>query len=313
MAIIGQDIDQAAQFIKDGGLVGMPTETVYGLAANALNEKAVARIFEVKQRPSFDPLIVHVSSLSMLDNVASDLGDSAKRLLEHFWPGPLTLILKKKPVVPDLVTSGLDTVGVRMPNHPMALRFIEAAGLPIAAPSANPFGYISPTRPSHVDKQLGSQVDYILDGGKCEIGLESTILEVSGEIIKVLRLGGLNPELLEPFCKELILSPHSDSNPLAPGMLSSHYSPRKKLIIGSIDELIQEFPQASILSFSKVYDQRENFVLSKTQDLIEAARNLFHFLRVLDEGTSEIIISEFVPDVGLGKAINDRLKRAASL
>ncbi len=312
MAVIGQDIDQAARIILNGGLVGMPTETVYGLAANALDEKAVLDIFKVKRRPSFDPLIVHVASLEMLHSLATGLNDSAQELLYRFWPGPLTLILKKKNIVPDLVTSGHSTVAVRMPKHPMALKLIEKSGVPIAAPSANPFGYVSPTRPSHVDKQLGDQIPYILDGGKCAIGIESTILEVSDEEIKVLRLGGLSPDLLLPFKGKITFASFSSSNPVAPGMLTSHYSPKKKFVVGNLIQLMEQYPEAAILSYTTFYPGRECYVLSKKADLTEAASNLFHFMRSLDEGNNEVIIAELVPPEGLGRAINDRLVRASA-
>lgn len=312
MAAIGIDIQVAIQHLKNNRLVAIPTETVYGLAANALNDSAVARIFEVKNRPSFDPLIVHIGNLDMISSFCVPLTEVEKNLAERYWPGPMTLILKKKQIVSDLVTSGLDTVGVRMPNHALTLHLLNQLPFPLAAPSANPFGYISPTNAQHVSDQLGDKIEYILDGGPCDIGVESTIMKVEGSVVHVLRLGGLSVDQLRADGFEVIVSAHSSSKPEAPGMLTSHYAPRKTtrplMITKSNDD------HTAVLYFTKTSGRSIDRTLSPNGNLNEAARNLFRLLRELDTDThSTSILVEFVPDEGLGRAINDRLKRACAM
>lgn len=311
-AKIGKDIKKAAAILKRGGLVAIPTETVYGLAANALNPDSVVRIFEAKKRPSFDPLIVHIAHFSQVTNFATSYPDVAKRLSEEFWPGSLTLVLPKKKVIPDLVTSGLPSVGLRIPAHPLTLKLLSLLPFPLAAPSANPFGYISPTTAQHVAEQLGDRVDYILDGGPAAVGVESTIVSFEEEIPKILRWGGLELEHIAPFLGEFVSSNQSSDNPSAPGMLSSHYSPRKKVIIGNIEELIDQYGQEDclFLSFQTPHDLPGE-ILSKSGNMQEAAQNLFAAMRRLDSVAGNIILTELVPNFGLGRAINDRLTRAA--
>ena len=314
MAIIGKDISLAIQILQQGGLVSIPTETVYGLAGNALNEKAVAEIFRVKNRPTFDPLIVHLSGSDQLEKFASEIPEKAYRLVEGFWPGPLTLLLKRKPVIPDLVTSGLDRAGFRCPYHPLTLELLRELPFPLAAPSANPFGYISPTTAAHVNQQLGGQIGYILDGGPCSVGVESTIIGFEQDEVLVYRLGGITLEQLEPITGKIRTCLHSNSGPATPGQLTSHYAPRKKLLIGNISELMQQFAGQSfaVLSFKHNYGAAAQRILSPAGDLTEAARNLFRFMRELDQESIELILTEFVPETGLGPAINDRLRRAAA-
>lgn len=316
MAQIGTNIQAAAKILRNCGLVGIPTETVYGLAANALDTEAVLKIFKAKNRPSFDPLIVHISSLDRLGDFARDVPEQAIRLAEEFWPGPLTLLLPKKDIVPDLVTSGLDTVAVRMPAHPLTLELLQLLGFPLAAPSANPFGYISPTTANHVNDQLGDAVDYILDGGECGIGLESTIIGFPDGEPTVFRLGGLAIEAIETIVGAVKLMPHSSSNPQAPGMLKSHYAPSRPVTLFSDDGLDKLADSAAFLMFSKLYPgiapERQR-VLSVDGSLNEAAKNLFGFLRELDQMPVARIFAELVPEEGLGRAINDRLRRAAAL
>jgi L-threonylcarbamoyladenylate synthase len=311
-AEIGTNLEKAARILKNGGLVAIPTETVYGLAANALDTEAVLKIFQAKNRPSFDPLIVHIARLSQLNELASSIPDSAKTLIKEFWPGPLTVVLPKNDIVPDLVTSGLPSVGIRMPSHPLTHELLSLLPFPLAAPSANPFGYISPTTAQHVAEQLGDRVDYILDGGPSAVGVESTIVSFEGEVPQILRWGGLELEQLKPFLGTFDSSQQSSDNPSAPGMLSSHYAPRKRVIIGELDELIKKHIEkdCSYLSFQKPYDIPGE-VLSSTGDIREAARNLFAAMRRLDSTKGDLILTELVPDTGLGRAINDRLKRAA--
>jgi L-threonylcarbamoyladenylate synthase len=314
MAETGKDIKKAKQLLEQGQLVAIPTETVYGLAANALDAEAVTRIFQVKNRPRFDPLIIHISSLEEVHRYAENIPGKAKDLAEAFWPGPLTLLLKKKSIIPDLVTAGLPTVGIRCPDHPLTRELLAALAFPLAAPSANPFGYVSPTTPKHVADQLGDKIPYILDGGPCQVGLESTIVGFHNGMGMVHRTGGLRIEEIEEVIGNVRLNIAATASPKTPGQLHSHYAPGKKLIAGNIEELIGQFPaeKTGILSFRKNFQAPLQVILSPSGSLEEAARNLFSALRTLDESPAEIIIAEYVPDTGLGKAINDRLRRAAT-
>ena len=245
-----------------------------------------------------------------------DINPLALSLAEHFWPGPLTLILPKKNIVPDLVTSGLETVAVRIPKHPLTLQLLANIDFPLAAPSANVFGYISPTRPEHVISGLGDKVAYVLDGGFCELGIESTIVQATENTLTVLRKGGMEIEKFEQFQVPIKINEHSSSKPTAPGMLQQHYAPKTPIYLGNISELIQTHrsKKTGVLSFQKTYSQNFEAVktLSKEGNLSEAAQNLFTFLRELDNSDAEVIIAELVPEQGLGRAINDRLRRAAS-
>lgn len=314
MAEIGKDLEKARWLLENGQLVAIPTETVYGLAGNALDAAVVARIFAAKNRPSFDPVIVHTSSLQRAMDLALEFPGPAKALAEKFWPGPLTLLLKKRNIVPDLVTAGLDRVGLRCPAHVLTLRLLEALAFPLAAPSANPFGFVSPTCPEHVNEQLGDRVAYILDGGHCTVGIESTIVGFENDRPVVYRLGGLPAEKIEDVVGPVTIQLHSTSNPKAPGQLKSHYAPTKKVILGDLEMLQQKYAgqKFGILAFTKDYGTPHQVVLSKTGSVEEAAQHLFTALRTLDKMPVDIILSEPVPDIGLGRAINDRLKRAAA-
>ncbi|MFY0591438.1 L-threonylcarbamoyladenylate synthase [Roseivirga sp.] len=318
MAEIGQDIAQAKAILSKGGLVGIPTETVYGLAGNALNDRAVTSIFQVKNRPSFDPLIVHVADMNAAASFVQEIPEPAKRLADAFWPGPLTLLLKKKSNISDLVTSGLDTVAVRVPEHALTRQLLTNLNFPLAAPSANPFGYVSPTKAEHVEAQLGSRLEYILDGGACQVGLESTIISFAHDQPKVMRLGGLSVEAIEKVVGPVEIANHSSSKPAAPGMLKSHYAPKKSIVLKS------DFDRSSIENINEIgallynqYDEylpkRNQFLLSENSDLNEAAARLFLGLRTLDQHENiNTIITDFVPNEGLGRAINDRIKRATA-
>ncbi|NBP69395.1 MAG: threonylcarbamoyl-AMP synthase [Cytophagia bacterium] len=314
MAEIGKDIAKAKALLKKGKLVAIPTETVYGLAANATNADAVARIFEAKNRPSFDPLIVHVPDLHAVKRYADNLPLKALALASAFWPGPVTILFKKKDIIPDIVTSGLDTVGIRCPNHPITRALLEELDFPLAAPSANPFGYISPTTPEHVNEQLGDKIAYILDGGPCTIGIESTIVGFHNDQATVYRLGGLGIEEIEKVIGTVGIMLHSSSNPQAPGQLKSHYAPSRRLIIGNLDQALsgEVNPNVAVLSFQKDYKVQYQFILSSAGDLTEAAKNLFLGLRTLDKMPVDAILTDLVPEQGLGRAINDRLRRAAA-
>lgn len=319
MAEVGVNIERAAAYLNQGQLVAIPTETVYGLAGNALDIKAVSSIFETKNRPTFDPLILHADSLERIYPLVSSFPEKLKRLAQAFWPGPLTLLLPREEIISDLVTSGLDRVAVRVPNHPLTLALLAQLEFPLAAPSANPFGYISPTQVGHVDAQLGTQIPYILDGGACAVGLESTIVGMEGEQVVIYRLGGLDLSKIEAVVGQVTVQAHSSSNPSAPGQLASHYAPRKPFLLGNLVELvpkmIQQGKEVGVLSFNSHFStipSDRQVALSATQDLQEAAQRLFMGMRLLDESTASVILAELVPEIGLGRAINDRLKRAAA-
>jgi L-threonylcarbamoyladenylate synthase len=313
LSTIGTDSTTAAAVVSAGNLVAIPTETVYGLAANALDTKAVIKIFEAKNRPFFDPLIIHVPDASHFEKYCSNIPEIAYKLAEKFCPGPLTMLLDKKEIVPDLVTSGLPQVAIRVPKHPLTLALLQQIGFPLAAPSANPFGYISPTTAAHVEEQLGEKVAYILDGGPCEVGVESTIVGFEKDILVVYRLGGLAIEELYPFADKIEIRINQSSDPKAPGQLKSHYAPRKPLLFGNVEELTdeQKGKKIAVLSYQKKYNEHTK-VLSPSGDMQEAAHNLFAYMRELDAGDAELIIAERFPDTFLGRAINDRLERAAA-
>jgi len=314
--MIGSDIIHASQLLIDGKLVAIPTETVYGLAANAFDKEAVIKIFEVKNRPFFDPLILHTNHLNKIETLTTSIPDNLYKLAEKFMPGPLTLLLPKASIVPDIVTSGLANVAVRIPNHKITLALLSGLDFPLAAPSANPFGYVSPTKAIHVENQLGSKIDYILDGGDCEIGLESTIVGMEGGKIVVYRLGGLALEEIEGLVGKVEIKLSQSSNPKAPGMLDSHYAPKKPLYIDNIQSYIEnnKSKKIGVISYSNAYnfENVDNQILSKNKNLNEAAHNLFTSLRYFDNTDVDFIVAEKFPDSFLGKAINDRLNRAAT-
>ena len=316
--IIGKEVKEAIALLREGKLVAIPTETVYGLAGNALDENAVLEIFSVKERPAFDPLIVHVGAMEDVFHYVSDIPFGAQELMEAFWPGPLTVVMNKKNIIPDIVTSGLNTVGMRMPAHPLALELLQQLNFPLAAPSANPFGYISPTTALHVSDQLNGKIPYILDGGNCPVGVESTIVGFEEGDCVVYRLGGLTLEEIRKVTGTVRLQINSSADPKAPGMMKSHYAPRKPFYFGNASALVKQFEGKKIaqidftLPEKKSVDQVSYFSLSDIGDFPEAARNLFSLLRELDTSDFEIIIANPVPDSGLGRAINDRLKRAAA-
>ncbi|QRQ99618.1 L-threonylcarbamoyladenylate synthase [Dyadobacter sandarakinus] len=315
MATISNDIGLAKAFLVRGELVAIPTETVYGLAGNALDEQAVLSIFEVKNRPSFDPLIIHTDSLEKVHQYVSEIPEAALALAQRFWPGPLTLLLPKKSIVPDLVTSGLDRVAVRIPQHGLLLDLLKELDFPLAAPSANPFGYISPTTAAHVNAQLGSRIPYILDGGASRVGIESTIVGFEDGQATVYRLGGLAVDEIEKVIGAVNVTAHSSSNPAAPGMLKSHYAPRKPLFLGNRESFTPGHGECGYLLFDQYLNDRDTKyqrLLSPSGNMHEAAHNLFACLRELDALDIATIYAEKVPVAGLGAAINDRLQRAAA-
>lgn len=312
----GTDVSMAADYLREGMVVAIPTETVYGLACNAFDEKAVAEVFRLKNRPFFDPLIVHVSGRDVVSLITSKIPDMAIKLMDAFWPGPLTLLLPKKPSVPDLVTSGLDTVAVRMPSHPLAVELLSKLDFPLAAPSANPFGYVSPTAAEHVLQHFSGSIPYVLDGGPCDVGVESTIVGFELDDVVVYRLGGVSVESLTAVAGNVVVRSMSTNKPAAPGMLKSHYAPNVPLRISSVDDFISNHDGATtaFISFKDTFlaPGVDVFILSKTGDDMEAARNLFKVMREIDASGFTQIVAEKMPDFGLCKAINDRLQRAAA-
>lgn len=314
-------IERAVEALRAGRLVALPTETVYGLAAHALDPEAVARIFEAKGRPRFDPLIVHVSDRAAASELTSAWPEAAERLARAFWPGPLTLVLPKSRRVPDLVTAGLPSVGLRVPDHPLTLELLRRAGLPVAAPSANRFGGVSPTTAEHVRAELGEAVDLIVDGGPCRTGLESTVVSLLEDPPRLLRPGGLTVEELEEQVGELLppppTAPDDPGGRAAPGLLSRHYATATPLVIAGDERQaarLAEGRRAGLLQvlgpapagFAEVEE------LSRVGDLVEAASRLFAAMRRLDEAELELIVARLPPERGLGRAIADRLRRAAA-
>lgn len=304
--------------LRAGEVVAFPTETVYGLGADALNEHAVAQVFAVKNRPRFDPLIVHVPDQEVVRHYAVEVDERATALMTRFWPGPLTLVLKKRPIIPDLVTAGLDTVALRVPAHPVALALLRAFGNPIAAPSANPFGYVSPTTAGHVRDMLGAAIGLILDGGPCVVGVESTVCTLTEEGVVMLRPGGVTVEAIEAVVGPVMLAASSQSDPRSPGMLPRHYSPHVPLILlAAGEDLPQPCPgeRIGLLTLAPRPDT-EGYavveVLSQDGNLVEVAANLFTALHRLDGLGLERVIVEPVPERGIGRAIMDRLRRAAA-
>jgi L-threonylcarbamoyladenylate synthase len=305
-------IARATAILRDGGVVAFPTETVYGLGALVWNARAVARVFEIKARPAFDPLIVHVLDRAMLLRVAADLPEAAEALVERFWPGPLTIVLPKEPAVPSLVTAGLQTVAVRMPAHPVARALLREVGEPLAAPSANPFGRLSPTRAGRVADALGESVDLILDGGPSEFGLESTIVALEPQPA-LLRVGAIEVEAIEATIGPLILRA-SVGPALAPGQLPVHYAPRTPLRIVQPERVpMGERADAGVLTLDETF---EGYAaarrLSERGDLREAAAVFFETLHELDAMGLERIDAQPLPERGLGLAMMDRLSRAAA-
>jgi L-threonylcarbamoyladenylate synthase len=312
---MSSDLTQACALLRANELVAFPTETVYGLGANALETEAVLKIFETKGRPEFDPLIVHTRDAKSAFALARDVPKLAHQLAERFWPGPLTLVLPKKDLIPDLVTSGMPTVALRVPAHPLAHALLEAFDGPLAAPSANRFGRISPTTAEHVRSEFGDAVKLVLDGGPCKTGVESTIVSLVGPVPALLRPGGTPVEALKELIPNLSFPGSDPLHPMAPGQLPSHYAPRTPLVLAEASAhaafkgrklgLLMVGPARPSSGFERVE------VLSSKGDLREAAAGLFAAMRRLDESGLDLIIAELARDVGLGLAINDRLRRAS--
>jgi L-threonylcarbamoyladenylate synthase len=330
MELLGSDdesLRRAGECLASGGLVAFPTETVYGLGADAFDARAVARVFEAKARPSFDPLIVHLASASDIERVAEIPSREARALMDALWPGPLTLVMPKREKLPDIVTSGLATVAVRLPANAVARSIIAYSGTAVAAPSANPFGYLSPTLAEHVRRFLGDKVDIIVDGGPCSVGVESTVLDMTSDPPRILRPGGMPAETIEEVIGPIIHSRIEAHAPgglgaASPGLLDSHYAPRTPLHLLETGCLASARPSgraavlvSSAVSGSTLEACSGRFALARylspVGDLVEAAAGLFAALHELDSGGFDQIWAELAPESGLGPAINDRLRKAA--
>ena len=314
--LITTDLHKAAEALKQNNIIALPTETVYGLAGNAFEPEAIEKIFSLKKRPFYNPLIVHIKSAEYMTHIAKDIPEIAFRVAMEFWPGPLTLVLNKKSIVPDIITAGKDTVAVRMPNHPVTLELLNSLDFPLAAPSANPFGSISPTTAAHVARYFGEDLEVVLDGGECLKGIESTIIGFEGEQAVLYRLGSISAEDLEHVVGKLKHHTSDDSAPAAPGMLSRHYAPSTDTFLTKdVKEMVFSHPDKKIglLLFQEnsiSQNVAHTEVLSKEGDLNEAARNLYAAMHRLDHLNLDLIIAEKLPEEELGKSINDRLKRA---
>jgi L-threonylcarbamoyladenylate synthase len=302
---------EAATVIKRGGIIAFPTETVYGLGADVFNEAAVAKIFDAKHRPADNPLIVHIAAKDQIDTLAANLTDSARSFVEAFFPGPLTLVLHKSTRVPLIATAGLDTVGVRMPRHSMAAAFLAECGTPVAAPSANISGRPSPTTWQAVLEDLDGRIDCILRGGAAEVGLESTVVDCTGEIPVVLRTGGISIEELRQVCPDTIeLNKNTELSARSPGTRHQHYAPAAKVILVEGDTPIQD----GAAGYIGLSDRSEKFALKRVYSTKEVyARNLFEFFRECDRTGINTIYCEVVDRTGLGAALMDRLERASAI
>jgi len=317
MSIINTDINNAIEILLQDDVIGFPTETVYGLAGNIFSEKAIDKIYSIKKRPSFNPLIVHLHSVQQLSAIAKNIPEMAFDLAKYFWPGPLTLILEKQDIISNKITANKNTVAVRIPNHPLALSLLQKIPFPLAAPSANPFKSVSPTAAKHVYHYFKDEIKYILDGGDCENGIESTIIGFKNEIPVLYRHGAVSIESIEKVAGKVSIITNNETNPDAPGMLLKHYSPRTKLIVtDNIFEVIESnhHQKIGLITFYKEIispSVKHQIILSENKDFEEAARNLYAALHELDKMNLDIIITERFPEENLGRSINDRLIRAA--
>jgi L-threonylcarbamoyladenylate synthase len=316
MSIISKDLSKAVALLSAEDIVAIPTETVYGLAGNIYSEKAIKAIFETKKRPFFNPLIVHIPSIDALDDIVAYVPEKAKLLAEAFWPGPITLVLKKKATIPDLITGGKDTVAVRIPNHPLTLELLRQLPFPLAAPSANPFSSISPTTAVHVEHYFKDHIKMVLDGGACTSGIESTIIGFENGDPVIYRLGSTSLEAIETVVGQVEIKNKKDIAPEAPGMLERHYAPKTTtILVDDVAAHLDFYPNKAIgvLVFNSEInhnDLKAQIVLSKAGDMAEAASKLYDALHKLDKQNLDVIIAEKFPDYGLGKSINDRLTRA---
>lgn len=323
------NLNKPADIIKSGGLVLFPTETVYGLGANGLNSEAVKNIFIAKGRKQDNPLILHVSSYEMVETIAQNISPMERKLMEAFWPGPFTIILEKKEIVPEVVTGSLDTVGVRMPSNPIAYNLIKLANVPIAAPSANVSGKPSGTNIQDIFEELAPKVDFIIDGGECKVGLESTVVRVIDDIPVILRPGGITPDMLREVAGDVQIDKHilskieNDEKVMSPGMKYRHYAPNSKCVliysednerlVNKIKEMASEYKNPLIISSTEnlnLYNYKNVIDIGSKKDLNSIAKNIFKTLRQVDSYSPDIVLIEGVPSEGIGLAIMNRLIRA---
>ncbi|MCM8804768.1 MAG: L-threonylcarbamoyladenylate synthase [Candidatus Omnitrophica bacterium] len=307
-----KSLEKAVNILKKGGVIAFPTETVYGLGANGLNPISVAKIYEIKNRPFFDPIILHIGRKEDIKKLWKEINERAEKLIEKFWPGPLTIVLPKTEIVPYIVTAGLDKVAIRMPSHFISLEILKRVDFPIAAPSANTFGRLSPTEAKHVEEQIGDKIELIIDGGKCPVGIESTVIDLTTDRNIILRPGGIPKEDIEKVIGEVEIIEKTEKIS-SPGQLPYHYSPKTPLKILKDYKEVKDGIKAALLAFKKPL-YKEKFlkieILSEKGDIREAASNFFSSLHKLDEEGLDIIYAEPVPEEGLGIAIMDRLKKA---
>ena len=314
--MITSDINKVKTALIEGDIIALPTETVYGLAANIFQDSAVEKIFKIKKRPAYNPLIVHIASPTILEHVAKKIPYKAQELANAFWPGPLTLVLEKQNQIPNRITAGKSTVAIRVPNHPLALKLLNSLDFPLAAPSANPFGYLSPTSAEHVAYYFKKELNFILDGGPCSLGIESTIIGFENERPVLYRHGAIALEEIEKVIGPIQVKNKSNNKPSAPGMLCRHYAPKTKIqITDDISQVIKlnSDKKIGVLSFKKFTNSNSDIhqeILSISGNLEESAKNLYASLHRLDRMNLDLIITSFIPEKGLGKTINDRLKRA---
>lgn len=314
----GTDILRAKQLLDKEEIVAIPTETVYGLAANAFSEKAINKVYHAKDRPTTNPLIIHVASKNWIYEVANEINEKAELLIQKFMPGPLTLLLPKKTFVPDIVTSGLPNVAIRFPAHPVANKLLELLDYPLAAPSANPFGFISPTTAEHVYSQMSGKIPFILDGGKCTAGIESTIIGFKNEMPVIYRLGSITISEIEDVVGTVTINSDTTKT-LAPGMLKKHYSPRTPLLLAqNVEQALNRYVGKKIglltyNSYSPQLQEQHQIVLGKTTNMSVIAYNLYSAMHTMDNAGYDLIIVNKLPDEGIGKSINDRLTRASTV
>ena len=315
MIKIGKDLNYAVKILMGGGIVGIPTETVYGLACNALNEEAVSKVFKIKKRPKNDPLICHTDSIKKIKNFVINFPKDAETIGEKFWPGPITILLKKNNLIPDITTSNSDYVAFRIPDNKFTLNILKELDFPLAAPSANKFEYISPTHPDHVNLNFKEgEIDYILDDGNCSIGIESTIVSFENNELIIHRLGGVTYEEIK---KNIGRCSIKESKKNMPGQFKKHYSPNKKVYVGKINQLYKEFKnnKIGILCFDKKYDfidEKYQILLTENSSLEEASKNFYSSLYTLDSlNDIDLILTSYLPNSSIGRSINDRIRKCS--
>jgi L-threonylcarbamoyladenylate synthase len=314
--MISKKISKAVQFLNQNEVIGFPTETVYGLAGNAFSESAISEIYKIKNRPTFNPLIVHIKNVEQLKTIAQDIPEMAYKLANAFWPGPLTLILKKQSHISNLITANKETVAVRMPNHEVALALLNQLDFPLVAPSANPYTQISPTKAIHVEKYFKNQIKMVLQGGTCSSGIESTIVGFENNKAVVYRLGAISTEEIQKVTGNIKVNNAESKTPIAPGMTLKHYAPKTSILLTR--NILSEIDWNStkkiglLLFNTPIYDfnPKKQIVLSEESNLKIAAANLYEALHKLDAMKLDLIIAERFPEYGLGLTINDRLERA---